>query len=44
MASLTTPASAVLELMASLPPRKITALPDFRQSALMSMVTFGRLS
>ena len=26
------------------PPRKITALPDFKQSAPASAVTFGRLS
>ena len=31
-----------LEFMASLPPRKITALPDLRQSAAVSAVTLGR--
>ncbi len=35
---------AVLELKLSEPPRRITALPDFRHSAPASAVTFGRLS
>ena len=33
---------AVLDSFASVPPRRITALPDFRQSAAASRVTFGR--
>jgi glutamate-5-semialdehyde dehydrogenase len=37
-------ARIVFEAMASLPPRRMQALPDFRQRAAMSMVTFGRLS
>ena len=43
-ASRTMPASVVVELMASLPPRRMTALPDLMHSAAMSIVTFGRLS
>ena len=35
---------AALERMLSEPPRRITALPDFRHSAPASAVTFGRLS
>ena len=42
--SFTSPASAALEWMASLPPRSTAALPDFKQSAAMSVVTLGRLS
>ncbi len=30
--------------MASFPPRRMVALPDFRQSTAASLVTFGRLS
>ena len=30
--------------MVDVPARRITALPDFRQSAEISIVTFGRLS
>ena len=37
-------ASAMLERMASLPPRSSTALPDFRHSPAESAVTFGRAS
>ena len=34
--------SALLDSSASLPPRRIAALPDFRHSAAASTVTFGR--
>ena len=44
MASLMRPARAVLDWMASFPPRKTTALPDFKQRDEISTVTFGRLS
>ncbi len=40
--SATRAASAVLESIASEPPRKMVALPDFRHSAAASMVTLGR--
>jgi len=39
-----TPASILFELIVSLPPRRIVALPALRQSAAMSTVTLGRLS
>ena len=39
-----TPVSAAHEPTISLPPRRIAALPDFRHSAAMSTVTFGRAS
>ncbi|MCY1314722.1 hypothetical protein D9M70_654190 [compost metagenome] len=35
-------AMARLEWMASEPPRRMVALPDFRQRLAASMVTFGR--
>jgi hypothetical protein len=35
---------ARLEFALSEPPRRITALPDFKHSAPASAVTFGRLS
>ena len=41
-ASRTAAASALFDSIASLPPRKITALPVLRQSAAVSMKTFGR--
>ena len=37
-------ATAVFEWMASFPPRKMTALPAFKQSAAASAVTLGRAS
>ena len=37
-------AIALFELIASLPPRRITALPAFKHSAAASEVTFGRAS
>ncbi len=40
--SATSAASAVLDSIASEPPRRMVALPDFRHSAAASMVTFGR--
>ncbi len=39
-----TPAIAVFEWIAVDEPRRNAALPDFRQSAAASEVTFGRLS
>ena len=33
-----------VDLIASLPPRRMQALPDLRQRAAMSIVTFGLLS
>ena len=35
-------ASSRLDSSASLPPRRMTALPDFRHSAAASTVTLGR--
>jgi hypothetical protein len=36
--------STTFDWSASLPPRRIVALPAFRQSEAMSTVTFGRFS
>ena len=41
-AFVSTVASSVFDSMASLPPRRRTALPDFTQSPAASAVTFGR--
>jgi hypothetical protein len=43
-ASAATAASTAFECSAIEEPRSTMALPDFRQSALQSMVTFGRAS
>ena len=43
-ASRMTRASVELEFIASLPPRRMIALPDLMHSAAMSTVTLGRLS
>ena len=42
--SLTTSTKAVLECIVSLPPRRITALPDLIQRVDMSIVILGLLS
>jgi hypothetical protein len=44
IASRRTPVITRLELIVSLPPRRMQALPDLRQSEAMSTVTLGRLS
>ena len=43
-AALTSAAIAWLQWIASEPPRRIAALPDFRHNAAASAVTFGRAS